>query len=271
VNNADSTRDLFRELIEAHALGALDPEERRALDAHLATGCAECATALEEARWLVSQLAYTAPEAEPSAMLRGRLLKTVRAKGAAASARAASKSSFPVWMWGAVAASLVFALYNAYEARSLHERVREMQAAIAAQTQSQLEVSRKLAAARREALILSDPNSVKVLMAAGNKETPQLQAAWNPALGLVVTGQRLSLPPRNRTLQLWLIPKAVGAKPLPSLTLRPDAEGRFDLIVESPPDSAQATKALAITEEPEGGSLQPTTTPIWVGAVKVGS
>jgi anti-sigma-K factor RskA len=27
------------------------------------------------------------------------------------------------------------------------------------------------------------------------------------------------------------------------------------------------TKALAITEEPEGGSPQPTTTPRWVGGV----
>jgi anti-sigma-K factor RskA len=270
VNNTESTRDSFRELIEAHALGALDPEERRALDAHLATGCTECTRAFEEARWLVSQLAYTAPEAEPSAMLRGRLLKTVQAEGAA-SARVASQSSIAFWAWGALAASLVFALYNAYEARSLQERVRETQAALASQTQIQQEVSRQLAAARLEALILSDPNSVKFAMAASNKEVPQLQAAWNPSLGLVVTGQKLPVPPRNRTLQLWLIPKATGAKPLPSLTLRPDAEGRFDLIVENTPDSAQATMALAITEEPEGGSSQPTTTPIWVGAVKVGS
>jgi hypothetical protein len=270
VNNADSTRDLFRELIEAHALGALDPEERRALDAHLATGCAECARALEEARWLVSQLAYTAPEAEPSAMVRARLLKTVRAEGAAP-VRIASKSSIPVWMWGAVAATLVFALYSGYEARLLQEHVRETQAALATQTQIQREALQQLAIARREALIFSDPNTVRVLMAATNKEAPQLQAAWNPSLGLVVTGQKLPAPPRNRTLQLWLIPKAVGAKPLPSLTLRPDAEGKFDLVVENPPDSARATMALAITEEPEGGSSQPTTTPIWVGAVKVGS
>jgi Anti-sigma-K factor rskA/Putative zinc-finger len=270
VNNPDSTRDPFRELIEAHALGALDPEDLRALDAHLATGCLECAAALQEARWLVSQLAYAAPEAQPSAMLRGRLLKTVRAQGVAP-ARVAWKPAIPFWMWGAVAGSLVFALYSAYEARLLHEHVREMQAALATRTQIQQEASRELAAARREALILGDPNSVRVSMAANNKQVPQLQAAWNPALGLVVIGQKLPAPRRNRTLQLWLIPKAAGAKPLPSLTLRPDAEGRFDLFVENPPDSVQATMALAITEEPEGGSAQPTTTPIWVGTVKAGS
>jgi anti-sigma-K factor RskA len=66
---------------------------------------------------------------------------------------------------------------------------------------------------------------------------------------------------------LWLIPKAQGGKPIPSLTLRPDADGKFVLLVANPPELMAATKALAITEEPEGGSAQPTTTPRWVGGV----
>jgi len=49
--------DQFRELIEAYALGALDAEERAGFEAHLASGCQNCAKAVEEARWLVSQLA----------------------------------------------------------------------------------------------------------------------------------------------------------------------------------------------------------------------
>ena len=56
--------DQFRELIEAYALGALDPQERGSLEAHLASGCADCEKALAEARWLVSQLAYLAPDAK---------------------------------------------------------------------------------------------------------------------------------------------------------------------------------------------------------------
>ena len=51
------------------------------------------------------------------------------------------------------------------------------------------------------------------------------------------------------------------------MTLRPDADGTFDLLVANPPDSPSGTKSLAITEEPAGGSPQPTSTPIWVGAV----
>jgi hypothetical protein len=116
-------------------------------------------------------------------------------------------------------------------------------------------------------MILVDPESMKIPMPAGKQGWPVLQAAWHVKLGIVVTGERLPVPAGNRTLQLWLIPKGTGGKPIPSLAVRPDAEGKFDLLVATPPDSASATKALAITEEPEGGSPQPTTTPIWVGAV----
>ena len=269
MSNSDQNRDAFRELIEAYALGSLGPEERASVEAHLATGCAECAKALAEARWVVSQLAYLAPEASPSDMLRGRLLKTVRAEAAAAKPEIsrAVRSAIPLWMWGAVAAAVLFAFYNAYEARLVQERIRETQQALRIQLQLQEETARQLALARREALILMDPKSVRISMPAESRNLPVLQATWHQALGLVVTGQKLPLPGGSRTLQLWLIPKAPGAKPMPSLTLRPDAEGKFDLLVINPPDSQTETKALAITEEPEGGSPQPTTTPIWVGAV----
>src|SRR5260221_5098426 len=202
-------------------------------------------------------------------MLRGRGLKTVRAEAAAAksSALAPAKSAVPFWMWAAVAAALLFAFYNVYEARQLQEKIRVTQAALAEQTHRQQEVAQELALAHREALILTDPRSVKIPMPAGNKDLPVLQATWHQELGIVVSGWKLPAPSSNRTLQLWLIPKAPGGRPVRSLTLCPDAEGKFDLLVANPPDSQSGTRALAITEEPEGGSPQPTTTPIWVGTV----
>jgi anti-sigma-K factor RskA len=269
VNNSGQFRDPFRELIEAYALGSLDAEERAAVGAHLATGCAECTKALEEGRLLISQLAYLAPEAAPSDMLRGRLLQTVRAEAAATKSQTSAMfgSAVPFWMWAAVAAVLFFALYNAYEAHSLRETIQKTQEALMAQMALQQESARRLAWAQREALILSDPRSMKIAMSAGSKAMPELRATWHRSMGIVVSGQKLSMPSGNRTLQLWLIPKAPGAKPMPSMTLRPDADGTFDLLVANPPDSPSGTKALAITEEPAGGSPQPTTTPIWVGAV----
>ena len=254
----------FRELIEAYALGALDPEERATLEAHLESGCAECSRALEEARWVTSQLAYLAPEAEPSGMLRGRLLEKIRF--AAAREPAARPRTIPLWMWGAVAAALLFALYNALESERLVRVIQENHRSLAQKSEELKALRQELAALARQEQILADPASLLIAMRAARKDLPALEARWHRTLGIVVTGQKLPLPPAGRTLQLWLVPKG-GAKPLPSLTLRPDAEGRFALLVEEPPGSPAGTVALAITEEPDGGSPQPTSAPVWQGAV----
>ena len=261
-----SNTDQFRELIEAYALGALDKGERASLEAHIASGCADCSKALEEARWLVSQLAHLAPKAQPSDMLRGRLLQTVRAEARTAKASRPS-STIPMWMWGAVAALLLFTLYTSWETIALKNEIAKTTEQATAEIAKRQELQEQFALAKREAVILTDPHSVKIPLPAGSKDMPQLEATWHSQLGIVVAGQKVPAPSGNRTLQLWLIPKAPGGKPIPSLMLRPDADGKFMLLVSNPPEAMESTKALAITEEPAGGSPQPTTTPIWVGAI----
>jgi len=269
VSSSDTTRDPYLALIEAYALGALDTDERALLEAHLAAGCAECARSLEQARSVVSQLAYLAPAAQPSRMLRGRLLKTVRDEARTGNAPTpAPAKAIPLWLWAGVAAAFLLALYNLHEAQSTHEAIRRAQAALDEQIQLQKKSAQDLRAARREAWILTDPKSVRIAMPAGKTGFPELQATWHAALGIVISGEKLPVPGGKRTLQLWFVPKAAGGKPIPSRNVRPESDGRFHLLVEEPPERQGDTKLLAITEEPEGGSEQPTTPPIWVGAVQ---
>lgn len=258
--------DQFRELIEAYALGALDPQERASLEAHLSSGCADCAKALDEARWLVSQLAYLAPEAKPSDMLRGRLLQTVRSEARAAKP-AKPSSAIPFWMWGAVAALLLFALYTSWEAIQIRKGIEATSERARQEIAKREALQKEFEIAQREAVIFADPRSLKIPLGTENKQLPKMEAVWHAKLGIVVSGLNVPAPSGTHTLQLWLIPKAKGGKPIPSLTLRPDADGRFVMLVANPPDALEATKALAITEEPQGGSPQPTTKPIWVGAI----
>jgi anti-sigma-K factor RskA len=266
-----SANDQFGELLYAYALGALDAPERAALEAHLASGCAECTAGLAEARWLVSQLAYTALEAAPSDMLRGRLMQIVRAEAApergAVARPVAAKSGVPFWMWAAVAALVIATIYSSWNARQVQRQIGDLSERAAAETHNRDKIEAELALVRREAAILSDPSSVKIALANSQPELAPLQANWNPKLGLVLTGQKIPQPAGDRVLQLWLIPKAAGGKPLPSQTLRPDANGNFVVLVGNPPEIIAETKALAVTEEPAGGSPQPTTTPKWVGGV----
>ena len=75
----------------AYALDALDGEERRAFEAHLAAGCAICPAEIAAARGLAAQLplalddAADAPDAvSPSPGLRARILDAIAAENAAA-------------------------------------------------------------------------------------------------------------------------------------------------------------------------------------------
>jgi hypothetical protein len=262
-----SEQDQFRELIEAYALGALDEQECATLEAHLAAGCADCAKELAEARWVASQLAYLAPSAEPSDMLRARLLRTVRAEAGTPQPTTSSGAAIPYWLWAGIAALLLLTVYSTWDARKLQKEIQTVNERAAAELKQSEQLQQELAAAKREARILMDPKSKKIVMPALSRDMPQLEALWHPELGICVMGQKVPMPAKNRVLQLWLIPRTPGSKPMPSRMTWPDADGKLDLLVENPPEVMAETKALAITEEPAGGSLQPTSTPMWVGGV----
>ena len=252
--------DQFRELIEAYALGALDANERTGLDAHLASGCVNCTKAIEEARWLVSQLAYLAPDQAPSPLLKERLMRAVRAE-----VQASRKPA--IWAWMGVAALVVLTVYSAWDSWRLRSKFREANDQTAKAIQNGQSLQEQLALTQREVSILTDPASVKIALLPQNPQALPLELKWHSQLGMVVIGQQVPVPPGNRVLQLWLIPKAPGSKPVPSLTLRPGPDGKFVLPVFDPPKLIAETKALAITEEPAGGSPQPTTALLWVGGV----
>jgi anti-sigma-K factor RskA len=264
-----SNHDTFRELIEGYALGSLDAQDRATLDAHLTSGCSECAQALQEANWLVSQLAYLAPSAEPSEMLRGRLLRTVRVEAGenSDSEKMPAEKTAPWWMWAGVAALLMLTAYLAWTAGKLNDDIAQIKKQSDAAVARNAELQNELAAAKRDARILTDPQSKKIMLPSKDKGMPELEVMWHPQLGICLMGQRVPMPKQKRVFQLWLIPKAKDGKPMPMHTLWPDADGKVWHVIENPPEAMWNTKALAVTEEPAGGSPQPTSEPMWVGAL----
>jgi anti-sigma-K factor RskA len=269
--NIVNSNDQFRELIEAYAIGSLDVPERTQVDAHLAAGCDDCERALQEARWLVSQLAYLAPNAEPSDILKGRLLQTVRAEAvdSGRQQQVVRRVGAPFWLWAGVAALLVFSAYSAWNEKQLRSAVANLQQQAEAQQAERQKLEQELHAAKvqaHEAMIWSDPKSKKIMLSSKDPKMPQLEAMWHPDMGLVVRGWKTPMPGDKRVLQLWLISKKSG-KPMPATTFWPDASGKFSAMVENPPDTMSDTQALAITEEPIGGSPQPTSAPMWIGGV----
>src|SRR5262249_9786791 len=157
-----------------------------------------------------------------------------------------------------IAALLVVTAYSAWDVRRLEKEIRVVNERSASEGRERDRLQQALAAAKLEARILMDPKSKKIPMPPQSPDMPQLQAVWHPELGICVMGEKVPMPAKNRVLQLWLIPRAPGSKPMPSRLTWPDKDGKLDLLVEMPPQIMAETKALAITEEPPGGSPQPT-------------
>jgi hypothetical protein len=179
----------------------------------------------------------------------------------------AAKSVVPLWFWAGVAVLFGFTVLEAWDGLILREEMRTVSEHATAEMQKRQELQQEMALLQREQKILTDPASVKIPLPGQNPELPKMEATWHSALGIIVSGQKVMPLGKGRVLQLWLIPKTPGGKPVPSLAVRPEADGSFFLMVANPPGTMGDTKALAITEEPAGGSAQPTTAPKWVGGL----
>src|SRR5579859_8166238 len=71
----------FEEDFELYALGVLDGDEKASLEGHL-PGCAECQSRLDGARGRMALLALSAPQTDPPAGVRHRLLDQFKAERA---------------------------------------------------------------------------------------------------------------------------------------------------------------------------------------------
>jgi len=93
---------------------------------------------------------------------------------------------------------------------------------------------------------------------------PMVHAYLHPHMGVAITADQMPSLPSARTLQLWFVPKT--GKPLSVAIFHPDASGQIALVapVNMPMNEIAA---LAVTEEPAGGSPQPTTPIAWMAQV----
>jgi hypothetical protein len=152
--------------------------------------------------------------------------------------------------------------------QGLKRQLAERDATIVALSDSLAAREAKLAARERELNSLLDPNVSLTRMGTPGTPEPVVQLFWNRRSNLMVA-HAFQLKPAGsrRAYQLWFIPK--NGKPIPSVTFNSEPSGHA--LVEQiavPADIELA--AAALTEEPEGGSPQPTTTPFLVGTFAPG-
>lgn len=257
-------------LYEEYALGVLEGEERAELEVHLARSGDPCIAGVAEARWLVAQLAHAAPDAQPSAALRGKIVDA--AKGAAGKVRgvapiektkpSGARGMFPLWAWVAAAALALITAYSIRQMNSQNDQLTQLRKQMKLATAQNQTLQNQLDMDRMVAMVMMSPDSKQLKLMPKEKGMPMVVAYLHPHMGVAITADEMPSVPATRTLQLWFVPKS--GKPLSAAIFRPDSTGQIALVAPiTMPQNEIA--ALAVTDEPAGGSPQPTTTPAWVG------
>jgi anti-sigma-K factor RskA len=113
---------------------------------------------------------------------------------------------------------------------------------------------------------LSAPQ-VRLVRLAGSPPSPGAKAnlLWNPAaqVGVLLTSGLPQIPP-NRVYELWAF---AGNEPVPAGTFEVDEAGHAFLRLPSLPSRPKRYDKFAVTVEPAGGVLQPTSPPILLGSL----
>ena len=245
----------FADDLALHALGALQGEERQALEKHLA-GCAACRRELESLRGDTALLAISISGPHPPARSRQRLLQAVTREPRPVEAR------IPWWRLPVPVFALVTLLAGlAFTGRRtirLEKRIAELESQ-SLQQQSELQRAREIVST----LTATDAMTA-TLVAVKTPPQPQGKVMYmKDRASLIFLASNLPAAPLQKAYELWLIP--MKGAPMPAGMFKPDARGSA-MVINPPLPAGTEAKAFAITIEAEAGSATPTMPIVMMGA-----
>jgi anti-sigma-K factor RskA len=251
-----SAHEQFADDLALLALGALQGDERVALEKHL-EGCPSCRRELERLRGDMALLALSASGPAPPRRSRERLLKAM-AKEPREQKSAPSRSLWNFLPWLVATALLLVAGFFWKQSDRLAQRVAELQDE-SGQQHAQLERARQVVST------LTSTDALRVtLVAAKAPPQPQGKAIYvRDRSSLIFLASNMPALPPQKIYELWLIP--TSGSPIPAGVFKPDARGSAT-VVEPPLPAGVEAKTFAITVEPEQGSSTPTMPIVMMGA-----
>jgi anti-sigma factor RsiW len=231
-----STEDTdIHDLVAAYALDAVDDDERMAFERHLET-CDRCREELATLRDTAASLAYAAPATAPPPELRERILDTARAERTNVVPLKPRRSHTTAILGTATAIAAGIAIALGVWNVSLHNSLDDKDAA--------------LAATNKALIVVGDAKALRQDLSGASG---QLVVASSGKAALVVCN--LPKAPSGKTYQAWVLTES----PTPAGEFDPSTGCVAVPLAASVPDGT----GVAVTVEPDGGSKQPTTGPIF--------
>ncbi len=213
----------LHDLAAAYALDALEGDELDTYIEHL-TGCGPCRQEVARMREAAGSMA-TASAVEPPSELRSKVLQ-----GLPGGARTAPEPRRLRWAWSIAAAAVVVVVVFA---------------AMLAITSQRLSVANQIA----DVYAASD---AQVVVIDSSQVGPARFTYSSAQQRGVFVGFSIPQPSSDHVYQLWIRGDDL---PVPAGTFTPEADGSASVLVEV---GVQPGFGLGLTEEPSGGSEQPT-------------
>jgi hypothetical protein len=277
-----------RELLAAVALDATTSEEREAVLAHVVV-CDECTRELGELRDAAQSMAQLAPQtpmdparqARVRAQLMARTAERSQSTGAPSQRRAPGstismpprRTRFTTTRLIAAAAivliGVALGLYGVTASQRADAMRRDNQRLLAAQRGLERQIAaRDSAIADRQSLLdaMTGPGVQVIEAGATNARQPAAKMFWDqPTDQWTFVAHNLPRTAPNRTYQLWLITRA--QRKISAGVFATNGSGDA-LVIAHYALARDALAAIAVTDEPAGGSPQPTSTPVLLGAAR---
>jgi anti-sigma-K factor RskA len=260
----------YQELLESHALDALEPSEVRVLEEHLKT-CAECGAELIRLRDAASLLAHAATPAAPGPEVRGRIMAAITTKQrdqpvAPPSARVVplkARAERNIWTIGlrlAAGVALVALLIGVMVLWRRDVKMRQEVAQLSREVNTQqheLVRDRDVLGRQREALaLLNSPTAKKMELAGTQTQGARGTFVYDQKTGrAILMAEGLPATSADKAYEVWFIPK--GHSPMPGKIFTVDASGHAMLPTQMPAEAMDGA-TVAITLEPKKGSAIPT-------------
>lgn len=252
----------WTEYAASYALGALDQDDLAAFEAHLAE-CALCRSEVQAYKEVTGTLGLAAPPRTAPPQLKEKILaqaRQIRPIGSAPSVAPPKwKAAGLPWLVAAAALVISVGIGGLY----LRERSVRSLAENDVQVARARLVTVEAQAARNDSLLttLLAPDVQTAALAAEGRP-PSARLYFNQSRRVVVIAARdLPPAPSGRTYQLWGI--AANTAPVSLGTFNTRADG--SALITLPMPEGMRFNVSAVTEEPAGGSPQPTTQPFLVG------